>query len=104
MSGVRGLTPTSASRSSSFTSSTTSWTISLGDSGIQTEFPPDALPNHVRSSQEGHRNGPYGAGMTHDTFTRRTTLAKLGGVLLAAAGGRALLPSQAEGGNKDVAT
>jgi protocatechuate 3,4-dioxygenase beta subunit len=42
--------------------------------------------------------------MTDDTFTRRSTLAKLGGMLLAAAGGRALLPSDAAGGNKAVET
>jgi protocatechuate 3,4-dioxygenase beta subunit len=42
--------------------------------------------------------------MTDDTFTRRTTLAKLGGVVLAAAGGRALLAGEAEGGNRAVET
>ena len=43
--------------------------------------------------------------MTEDTFTRRTTLAKLGGVVLAAAGGNALLDATgAEGGNKAVET
>jgi protocatechuate 3,4-dioxygenase beta subunit len=42
--------------------------------------------------------------MTELTFTRRTTLAKFGGVVLAAAGGRALLAHQAEGGNRAVET
>jgi protocatechuate 3,4-dioxygenase beta subunit len=42
--------------------------------------------------------------MTEKTFTRRTTLAKLGGVLLAAAGGRALIAPDAEGGNRAVET
>ena len=42
--------------------------------------------------------------MTNDTFTRRSTLAKLGGVLLAAAGGRALLAPEAQGGNRAVET
>jgi protocatechuate 3,4-dioxygenase beta subunit len=42
--------------------------------------------------------------MTDNTFTRRTSLAKMGGVLLAAAGGRALLPGVAEGGNLAVET
>jgi protocatechuate 3,4-dioxygenase beta subunit len=42
--------------------------------------------------------------MTENTFTRRTTLAKFGGVVLAAAGGRALLADQAEGGNRAVET
>jgi protocatechuate 3,4-dioxygenase beta subunit len=42
--------------------------------------------------------------MTENTFTRRTTLAKLGSVVLAAAGGRALLADEAEGGNRAVET
>jgi protocatechuate 3,4-dioxygenase beta subunit len=42
--------------------------------------------------------------MIEDTFTRRRTLAKLGGVVLAAAGGRALLAGEAEGGNRAVET
>jgi protocatechuate 3,4-dioxygenase beta subunit len=42
--------------------------------------------------------------MTENTFTRRTTLAKLGGVVLAAAGGRALLADGAQGGNRAVET
>jgi protocatechuate 3,4-dioxygenase beta subunit len=42
--------------------------------------------------------------MTEDTFTRRTTLAKLGGALLAAAGGGSLLASEAAGGNRAVET
>jgi protocatechuate 3,4-dioxygenase beta subunit len=42
--------------------------------------------------------------MTENTFTRRTTLAKFGGVVLAAAGGRALLADEAEGGNRAVET
>ncbi|HEX4678950.1 MAG TPA: intradiol ring-cleavage dioxygenase [Gaiellaceae bacterium] len=42
--------------------------------------------------------------MTETTFTRRTTLAKLGGLVLAAAGGRALLAGEAEGGNRAVET
>jgi len=42
--------------------------------------------------------------MTENTFTRRTTLAKLGGVVLAAAGGRALLADKAQGGNRAVET
>jgi protocatechuate 3,4-dioxygenase beta subunit len=41
-------------------------------------------------------------GMTDDTFTRRTTLAKLGGVVLAAAGGGSLLADEASGGNRAV--
>jgi hypothetical protein len=40
--------------------------------------------------------------MTDDTFTRRTTLAKLGGVVLAAAGGGSLLAGEASGGNRAV--
>lgn len=40
--------------------------------------------------------------MTDDTYTRRTTLAKLGGVVLAAAGGTVLLAGEASGGNKAV--
>jgi protocatechuate 3,4-dioxygenase beta subunit len=40
--------------------------------------------------------------MTDKTFTRRTTLAKLGGVVVAAAGGRALIPGGAAGGNRAV--
>jgi protocatechuate 3,4-dioxygenase beta subunit len=42
--------------------------------------------------------------MTEDTFTRRTTLAKLGGALLAAAGGGSLLAGEAAGGNRAVET
>jgi protocatechuate 3,4-dioxygenase beta subunit len=42
--------------------------------------------------------------MTDNTFTRRTTLAKLSGVVLAAAGGRALLADDAAGGNRAVET
>jgi protocatechuate 3,4-dioxygenase beta subunit len=42
--------------------------------------------------------------MTDHTFTRRTTLAKLGGVVLAAASGRALLADDAAGGNRAVET
>ncbi len=41
--------------------------------------------------------------MTDDTFTRRTSLAKLGGVVLAAAGGGALVTDGASGGNLAVA-
>jgi protocatechuate 3,4-dioxygenase beta subunit len=40
--------------------------------------------------------------MTDRTFTRRTTLAKLGGLVVAAAGGRALIPGEAAGGNRAV--
>jgi protocatechuate 3,4-dioxygenase beta subunit len=40
--------------------------------------------------------------MTEHTFTRRSTLAKLGGLVAAAAGGRALLTDDAEGGNRAV--
>ena len=40
--------------------------------------------------------------MTEGTFTRRTTLAKLGGVVLAAAGGGSLLAGEASGGNRAV--
>jgi protocatechuate 3,4-dioxygenase beta subunit len=40
--------------------------------------------------------------MTDHTFTRRTTLAKLSSVVLAAAGGRALLADEASGGNRAV--
>jgi protocatechuate 3,4-dioxygenase beta subunit len=40
--------------------------------------------------------------MTDDTFTRRTTLAKLGGAVLAAAGGGSLLAGEASGGNRAV--
>src|SRR4051795_5184292 len=40
--------------------------------------------------------------MTDHTFTRRSTLAKLGGLVAAAAGGRALLTDQAAGGNLAV--
>jgi protocatechuate 3,4-dioxygenase beta subunit len=42
--------------------------------------------------------------MTENMFTRRTTLAKLGGVVLAAAGGRALLSGEAQGGNLAIET
>jgi protocatechuate 3,4-dioxygenase beta subunit len=42
--------------------------------------------------------------MTDNTFTRRTTLAKLGSVVLAAAGGRALLVDEASAGNRAVET
>jgi protocatechuate 3,4-dioxygenase beta subunit len=42
--------------------------------------------------------------MTEDTFTRRTTLAKLGGAVLAAAGGGTLLAGEAAGGNRAVET
>jgi len=42
--------------------------------------------------------------MTDDTFTRRSTLARFGGLLAAAVGGRALLPGAAEGGNLAVET
>ena len=42
--------------------------------------------------------------MTDDTFTRRTTLAKFGSVVLAAAGGGALLADEASGGNLAVAS
>ena len=42
--------------------------------------------------------------MTENTFTRRMTLAKLGGVVLAAAGGRAVLTGEAQGGNRAVET
>jgi protocatechuate 3,4-dioxygenase beta subunit len=41
---------------------------------------------------------------TESTFTRRSTLAKLGSVALAAAGGRALLVEGASGGNRAVET
>ena len=40
--------------------------------------------------------------MTDDTFTRRTSLARLGGVVLAAAGGGALIAGEASGGNLAV--
>ncbi len=40
--------------------------------------------------------------MTDNTLTRRTTLAKLGGIVLAAAGGRALVAGEASGGNRAV--
>ncbi len=40
--------------------------------------------------------------MTEDTFTRRMTLTKLGGVVLAAAGGSSLLAGEASGGNRAV--
>jgi protocatechuate 3,4-dioxygenase beta subunit len=40
--------------------------------------------------------------MTDHTFTRRSTLAKLGGLVAAAAGGRALLSDDAAGGNLAV--
>ncbi len=40
--------------------------------------------------------------MTDGTFTRRMTLAKLGGVVLAAAGGGSLLAGEASGGNRAV--
>jgi protocatechuate 3,4-dioxygenase beta subunit len=42
--------------------------------------------------------------MTDQTFTRRTTLAKLGGAMLAAAGGGSLLAGEAEGGNRAIET
>jgi protocatechuate 3,4-dioxygenase beta subunit len=42
--------------------------------------------------------------MSENTFTRRRSLAKLGGVLLAAAGGGALVADEAEGGNRAVET
>jgi protocatechuate 3,4-dioxygenase beta subunit len=42
--------------------------------------------------------------MSENTFTRRTSLAKLGGVVLAAAGGGALVADEAEGGNRAVET
>ena len=42
--------------------------------------------------------------MTENSFTRRTSLAKLGGVLLAAAGGGALLADESVGGNRAVET
>ena len=95
MNGVRALCPTSASRSrSAFTSSTTSWTISCGDSGIRGILPVAHDLNHA-NSQLDHRNATYGVhAMTDDTFTRRTTLAKLGGVVLAAAGGGSPAPGR----------
>lgn len=40
--------------------------------------------------------------MNTERFTRRSSLARLGGALVAAAGGRALLSPAAEGGNKAV--
>jgi protocatechuate 3,4-dioxygenase beta subunit len=40
--------------------------------------------------------------MNTERFTRRSSLARLGGALVAAAGGRALLSPEAEGGNKAV--
>src|SRR5258708_37451508 len=40
--------------------------------------------------------------MNTERFTRRSSLARLGGVLAAAAGGRAFLSPAAEGGNKTV--
>src|SRR4051795_1575713 len=40
--------------------------------------------------------------MTDHTFTRRSTLARFGGLVAAAAGGRALLTDDAEGGNLAV--
>src|SRR3954468_17549738 len=40
--------------------------------------------------------------MTDHTFTRRSTLAKFGGLVAAAAGGRALLTDEAAGGNLAV--
>ena len=42
--------------------------------------------------------------MTDDTFTRRTRLTKLGGAVLAAAGGGSLLAGEAAGGNRAVET
>ena len=42
------------------------------------------------------------ARMNTERFTRRSSLARLGGALVAAAGGRALLSPAAEGGNKAV--
>jgi protocatechuate 3,4-dioxygenase beta subunit len=42
--------------------------------------------------------------MSENTFTRRRSLAKLGGVLLAAAGGGALVADEAGGGNRAVET
>src|SRR5437773_8308412 len=40
--------------------------------------------------------------MENDRFTRRSSLAKLGGLVVAAIGGGALVSSEAEGGNKAV--
>jgi hypothetical protein len=40
--------------------------------------------------------------MTDDTFTRRTTLARLGSIVLAAAGGGSLLTDEASEGNLAV--
>jgi protocatechuate 3,4-dioxygenase beta subunit len=40
--------------------------------------------------------------MNTERFTRRSSLARLGGALVAAAGGRALVSPEAEGGNKAV--
>ena len=40
--------------------------------------------------------------MSTERFTRRSSLARLGGALVTAAGGRALLSPEAEGGNKAV--
>ena len=42
--------------------------------------------------------------MNTERFTRRSSLARFGGALAAAAGGRALLSPEAEGGNKAVET
>ena len=40
--------------------------------------------------------------MSTERFTRRSSLVRLGGALVTAAGGRALLSPEAEGGNKAV--
>src|SRR5439155_26941775 len=40
--------------------------------------------------------------MENDRFTRRSSLAKLGGLVVAGIGGGALVSSEAEGGNKAV--
>src|SRR5258707_3801482 len=49
-----------------------------------------------------HRRSPYRGRMSTERFTRRSSLARLGSALVAAAGGRALLSPAAEGGNKAV--
>jgi protocatechuate 3,4-dioxygenase beta subunit len=56
------------------------------------------------NSQQADRFSVYGSAITENTFTRRSTLAKLGGVVLAAAGGRALLADDARGGNRAIET
>src|SRR5262245_6524846 len=95
--GVLAVSPSSASCSRCLTSSTTSCASSRAFSVIASR-----LPRFTGVTQRGDVGW---VGMENERFTRRSSLAKLGGLVVAGLGGGALVSSEeAEGGNKAVET